>query len=239
MPDNARSTRFPAGPLKVSAPPSHSVSVVARALAASSPSSSPGHPSLLAAEIAPTSEAPREEARPSGEQTVPLDFAAVYDRWFEHVCRWLSAFGIPHSDREDLAQEVFLVVQRQLGEFEGKNLSGWLYGIARRTASDHRRRSWFKNLFRRRVDFVWETAPDAKAGPDAVCEQRDAIRAVGALLGRMDETRRAAFILFEIEGYSGEEIAAFEGVPLATVWTRLHYARKEFQRLSAESEGAK
>ncbi len=142
---------------------------------------------------------------------MPLDFAAVYDRWFEHVCRWLSAFGIPHSDREDLAQEVFLVVQRQLGEFDGRNLSGWLYGIARRTASDHRRRSWFKNLFRRRV----------------------------ALLGRMDETRRAAFILFEIEGYSGEEIAAFEGVPLATVWTRLHYARKEFQRLSAESEGAK
>lgn len=193
----------------------------------------------MAAGPAPAQGEPSDEARVSGEQAAPLDFAAIYDRWFDHVCRWLSAFGIPHSDREDLAQEVFLVVQRQLGDFDGKNLSGWLYGIARRTASDHRRRSWFKNLFRRRADFVWETAPDAKAGPDAVCEQRDAVRAVGALLGRMDETRRAAFILFEIEGYSGEEIAAFEGVPLATVWTRLHYARKEFQRLVAESEGAK
>ena len=38
-------------------------------------------------------------------------------------------------------------------------------------------------------------------------------------------------MLFEIEGYSGEEIARIQDVPLGTVWTRLHLARKEFWKL--------
>jgi RNA polymerase sigma-70 factor (ECF subfamily) len=42
-------------------------------------------------------------------------------------------------------------------------------------------------------------------------------------------------VLFEIEGYSGEEIAAFEGVPVNTVWTRLHHARREFATLIAQA----
>ena len=37
-------------------------------------------------------------------------------------------------------------------------------------------------------------------------------------------------MLFEIEGY-GDEIARIQGIPVATVWTRLHHARKEFFRV--------
>jgi RNA polymerase sigma-70 factor (ECF subfamily) len=47
----------------------------------------------------------------------------------------------------------------------------------------------------------------------------------------MAEKRRTAFVLFEIEGYSGEEIAELFGIPVATVWTRLHHARKDYFRL--------
>jgi RNA polymerase sigma-70 factor (ECF subfamily) len=43
-----------------------------------------------------------------------------------------------------------------------------------------------------------------------------------------------AFSLYEIEGYSGEEIAQLLDVPVATVWTRLHHARKEFLARVAE-----
>jgi RNA polymerase sigma-70 factor, ECF subfamily len=50
----------------------------------------------------------------------------------------------------------------------------------------------------------------------------------------MSEKRRAAFILFEIEGYSGEEIARIHGIPLKTVWTRLHHARKDFLRIASD-----
>ncbi len=55
------------------------------------------------------------------------------------------------------------------------------------------------------------------------------------ILRKMGEARRTAFVLFEIEGYSGEEIAALEEVPVNTVWTRLHHARKEFATLIAQA----
>src|SRR5262245_27717153 len=79
----------------------------------------------------------------------PLAFSDVYTEWFPRTLRWLRAFGVPDGDMEDVAQEVFLVVQRKLAEFDGRNLSGWLYRIAARTASDYRRRAWFRNLFLR------------------------------------------------------------------------------------------
>jgi DNA-directed RNA polymerase specialized sigma24 family protein len=50
----------------------------------------------------------------------------------------------------------------------------------------------------------------------------------------MSEKLRTAFILFEIEGYSGEEIARSQDIPLGTVWTRLYQARKEFWKLVKE-----
>jgi DNA-directed RNA polymerase specialized sigma24 family protein len=50
----------------------------------------------------------------------------------------------------------------------------------------------------------------------------------------MSEKRRTTFVLFEIEGYSGEEIAQIESLSVDAVWTRLHHARKDFVRLVAE-----
>ena len=50
------------------------------------------------------------------------------------------------------------------------------------------------------------------------------------VLDRMSPLRRTAFMLFEIEGYSGEEIAELEQIPLATVYTRLHHARRDLAR---------
>jgi DNA-directed RNA polymerase specialized sigma24 family protein len=41
-------------------------------------------------------------------------------------------------------------------------------------------------------------------------------------------------VLFEIEGYSGEEIAQIQSLPLKTVWTRLHHARKDFIRMVSQ-----
>ncbi len=52
------------------------------------------------------------------------------------------------------------------------------------------------------------------------------------ILLKMSEKRRVAFVLFEVEGYSGEEMAKLLEIPLATVWTRLYHARQEFFTLA-------
>ena len=77
------------------------------------------------------------------------------------------------------------------------------------------------------------------ADPSELFERKEAEGLLHGLLGQMSEVRRTTFILFEIEGYSGEEIADMQGIPLNTVWTRLHHARKEFLRLVSESGHAR
>jgi len=51
-------------------------------------------------------------------------FRDIYERWFGDVVKWLYALGMPSSETEDLAQEIFLVVRRKLDRFDGGNLAG-------------------------------------------------------------------------------------------------------------------
>jgi len=169
-------------------------------------------------------------------------FEQIYATWFHEVARWVRAFGGLDADVEDLTQEVFLVVRRKLDTFDGRNLAGWLYRVAQRTVRDYRRRAWFRRVFAGKsieteADNAggWMRSPD----PGEVFEQREAEKTLGAILKQMSTVRRTAFVLFEVEGYSGEEIAELEGIPLNTVWTRLHHARKDFVHLvqKARAEG--
>jgi RNA polymerase sigma-70 factor (ECF subfamily) len=177
---------------------------------------------------------------PCARDLDPADgqFRAVYDRWFDDVSRWIRALGGPAADRDDIAQEVFLVVRRRLHEFDGNNVAGWLYRIAQRQVRDSRRRAWVKHIFsRRRLDDP-DTLAATERGPAALLESKQRQRVLHGLLQKMKEDRRTAFVLFEIEGLSGEEIARIQGVPLNTVWTRLHKARQDFFALAAKYQRA-
>lgn len=158
-------------------------------------------------------------------------FRDIYERWFNDVVKWLYALGMPSSDTEDLAQEIFLVVGHKLDRFDGGNLPGWLYRITQLTVRDHRRRTWFKNLMLRRRNVDLARVALTTAGPDVEYAGAESRRRFQALVAGMSEKLRTTFVLFEIEGYSGEEIARIQDVPLGTVWTRLHLARKEFWKL--------
>jgi RNA polymerase sigma-70 factor, ECF subfamily len=165
-----------------------------------------------------------------------LTFEEVYAQGFRHVARWIRAFGGLDADLEDLAQEVFVVVRRQLAKFDGNNLAGWLYRITQRTVRDYRERAWFRrSVGKEHDDSRAQLSSTMEADPSEVVERRESIRVLSQLLAQMSESHRTAFILFEIEGYTGEEIAQLEEIPLNTVWTRLHHARKELYTLVAEA----
>jgi RNA polymerase sigma-70 factor (ECF subfamily) len=78
--------------------------------------------------------------------------------------------------------------------------------------------------------------PDDGSSPARALERKDNQRILNALLSKMNVDRRAAFVLFEIDGLSGEEIAKIQGVAVNTVWKRLHVARKEFLALVARHQ---
>jgi RNA polymerase sigma-70 factor, ECF subfamily len=157
----------------------------------------------------------------------PRDFESVYDAWLTEVSRWIHSLGGPEADRDDIVQEVFLVVRRRLSDFRGDNMAGWLYRITRRQVRDFRRRVWFKHIFSRRSSANLDRMPSGGTGPAAALEQKEKLRTLHALLEKMNDDRRSALVLFEIEGLSGEDIARIQNIPVATVWSRLHQARKE------------
>lgn len=196
---------------------------------------SPGHASAhsRAESDAPLpTRAEQARAQPTFEQ--------IYAERFEDVVRWLRALGGLDADLDDLAQEVFLVVQRKLHTFDGNNLGAWLFKIAKNQVSDHRRRAWVKRVFRGlQPSTSAESVPlHARAfpTPHEALERREAWSFVARTLNKMPLAQRTAFVLFEIEGYGGEEIAELEGIPVSTVWTRVHYARRLFYELTAKAE---
>jgi RNA polymerase sigma-70 factor, ECF subfamily len=163
-----------------------------------------------------------------------LELDAVYATWFPSVYRWVRAQVGPHADFEDITQDVFVVVQRKLAGFDGQNLAGWLYRITQRTVSDYRRRSWFRNLFQRPREIAFDEIHTSAANQSELLERSEEQRRFYRVVARMNKKWRDAFVLFEIDGYSGDEIACMQGIPAATVRTHLHRARKQFLELVAK-----
>jgi len=166
-------------------------------------------------------------------------FQSIYDAYYGEVARWIRALGGPAADEDDLIQEVFVVVYRRLADFDGRNLAGWLYRIAAHQVRDYRRLVWIKYIFRRSVSLSSEV-PSARPTPVMNLETRERQRRLQHLLGKLSDPLRVAFVLFEIEGYTAEEIAQMQSVPTNTVRARIHRARKKMTALlesSAKLEG--
>jgi RNA polymerase sigma-70 factor (ECF subfamily) len=164
-----------------------------------------------------------------------LEFRVIYERWFSEVSRWIRAMGGPEAEREDLVQDVFLVVHRRLRDFDGQNVAGWLYQIARHRVRDFRRLLWVRHLLLGGVPLS-ESLSKGGASPADSLETNEKRLLLERLLGKLNESERAAVVLFEIDGYSGEEIAAIQGVPVNTVWARIHKARKKLKVSLAKHE---
>lgn len=154
----------------------------------------------------------------------------VYAEHADFVWRALQHLGVRHADLEDLAQEVFVTVHRRIASFDGRSkLTTWLFGICLHLVQRHRRRAYF------RLEFVYAEPPER------VDEETPELRYAGAqsrqrlqqLLDKLSPERRATFVLFEIEGASCEEIAELTGVPVGTVYSRLHLARKQVASVAA------
>ncbi len=171
------------------------------------------------------------EARASSAPT----FVEIYGGYYGHVSRWARALGAPAAARDDIVQDVFLVVHRRLADFDGENLQGWLYQITRRRVRDFRRLRWFRLIVRGGAGSD-QIARDSGGGalddllhetrsPEGMLLHKEQAAILERLLDRLPEAQRGAFVLFEVDGYSGEEIARLQGVALSTVWGRIHKAR--------------
>jgi len=183
---------------------------------------------------APTPQMPAV-AFPEVDVEVPT-FDHVYDAHFAFVWRVLRTFGVPDAGLEDAAQDVFVVVHRRLGEFEGRAaITTWLFAIARRVACTHRRRHGRDNRSEPIVD------DDLVAPNDtfAALSRAQATATVLAILDTMDDDKRTVFALVELEQLSVPEVAKLLDLNLNTTYSRLRIARQHFEvRVRARIGGA-
>ena len=141
-------------------------------------------------------------------------FDATYANELDYVWRTLGRLGMPASDIADGVHDVFVVVYRKWEEIDHtRPVRPFLFGVARRVAALARRKP--RPESNNEADIIVEQPPHA---------ERDWLwRSLAAL----DEDRRAVFILHDLEGYTGAEIAAILEIPANTVHSRLRLARAD------------
>jgi len=165
-------------------------------------------------------EATPEVAMPARAPT----FDEVYAAHFAFVWRVLRTFGVAEVGIEDAVQDVFVVVHRRLGDFEGRAaITTWLFAIARRIASGYRRRTG--------TDRTEELVDDPVGTADtfAALSRAQAAATVMSILERMDEDKRVVFALVELEQLTVPEVAKLLDVNLNTAYSRLRLARTAFE----------
>ena len=160
---------------------------------------------------------------PKVELDVPT-FDAVYTAHVAFVWRVLRTFGVADAQLEDAVQDVFIVVHRRLPEWEGRAaITTWLFAIARRVASSHRRRKAGTRTETMTVD------PEGPADTFAEMSRAQASATVMSILERMDEDKRIVFALVELEQLSVPEVARMLELNLNTAYSRLRLARAAFE----------
>ncbi|MDZ4696264.1 MAG: RNA polymerase sigma factor [Deltaproteobacteria bacterium] len=175
----------------------------------------------------------------TGNRTAPLDLATVYRLHAQDVARWATGLLGPPWDADDVVQEVFIVVQRQLPSWKpNAKITTWLFEITRRVALAKRRRQRFWGL-RNRSMHEDEEFSHKGPGPIELLEKREASQTVYRLLDKLPEKYRVTLLLYEIEERSGPEVAELTGATLENVWVRLHRGRALFKKQFEKSMGSR
>lgn len=150
------------------------------------------------------------------------------------VVAFVRQMGVGPEDVDDVCQDVFLQVARYLPQFEQRaELKTWVYKICASQVTRLRR----KLTIRRALASVLRVATPAisPAAPRALAAL-DAQKEMELGLARMSEKQRLVFVLYELHGMRGEEIARVIGSPPATVRGRLREARLVFSQGRAGRE---
>lgn len=180
-------------------------------------------------ESAPTSDAELMQQLATGQLGA---LGELYDRYQAPLRSFLARATRDAHDVDDLAHATFLAAAKSADRYDGRSsCRPWLIGIAAQLL--RRRRQTF-GRFVSVLSALKGTQPSASDPRPSLQARTDLERA----LARLSEPKRLTVLMAEAEGLSCAEIAAALDVPIGTVWTRLHAARRELrQALGADGVG--
>ena len=175
--------------------------------------------------------------------TTSLEFSDIYDQFHEKLTHYLERM-VGKNHAEDLAQEVFMKINKGLKDFKGKSsLSTWVYRIATNAALDKMK----SRALRESKNKVSLGDPLEEAEPEntgilieetSLSAEREAVRnemneCIREFVDKLPANYRTIIILSEIKDLQNQEVADILGISLDAVKIRLHRARA---KLKAEFE---
>jgi RNA polymerase sigma-70 factor (ECF subfamily) len=164
-------------------------------------------------------------------------FEPLVEKYRQRV--WRLAFNVLRDREEawDVAQEAFIRAYQALPSFRGQSaFYTWLYRIVMNVAADRARsRAAQGRAFgtERVPEEDWERvltdpAPDQES-PDAAAARAQDRERITKALDTLPEHHRAIIVLSDLQGLSYREIAETLDIPMGTVMSRLHNARKRLR----------
>lgn len=153
----------------------------------------------------------------------PELFDLLVQRYMGKTRSLIFGIVLNHNDADDLVQDVFIRAYRGISKFNLKaKFSTWLYRIATNTSLTF--------LKKRRPVIPVETTHIERQEDHRphrhLLESRESLQQIGAALKDLSPTLRAAIVLTAIEGHDIAEAAKIEGCAQATMYWRIHKARK-------------
>jgi RNA polymerase sigma factor (sigma-70 family) len=158
----------------------------------------------------------------------------LYDRYQAPLRGFLARATRDAHDVDDLVHATFLSAAQAAERYDGRaTCRPWLVGIAVQLLRRRRRAS---SRLAEVLNALKGTLQPAKDPRPALQARTDVERALAGL----SEAKRITLLMAEVEGLSCDEIARALEVPIGTVWTRLHAARRELrQAIGGKSEDEK
>lgn len=148
----------------------------------------------------------------------------LFDRHHEAV-RSVAVHAGVRDDADDVVQDTFLRLAATAARYDGRpSARPWILATAWRVAADRRRSvlRWVRAL----AGLVHQKSPATERTPEDARVEAERWEAFIARVSALPEKMRAAYVLVEVHELTCEEAAAALEIPIATVWTRLHHARK-------------
>jgi RNA polymerase sigma factor (sigma-70 family) len=151
----------------------------------------------------------------------------LYDRYHQNTRRFIARATAEAEDVDDLVHATFLAAATSAARYDGRDSARpWLIGIAVQHLRRRRQTSGRFFAALRRLAGARTADVDPDRATTAITARGDIERALRGL----SEAKRVTLLMAEVEEMSCPEIAAILQIPIGTVWTRLHAARRELRQ---------
>ncbi len=158
------------------------------------------------------------------------ELVRTYDHKLDRVALRLTGNT---DEAKDLAQEALLRAYRAFDRFKmGTSFEKWLFRIASNLYIDKLRKYGkyrFESLdepIATNDGYIEKTLPDWTGNPEEIAQQNELADKIQAALQSLPVNYRMAVVLYDLEGFSYEEISGILECSIGTVRSRIHRGRR-------------